>query len=528
MNAFVQKHLSSVTGILSGFDRLVFRGNIKHLAYVDGMMSYLWRSQILLKDFFGHAEASTALIKDANAKLARKHNRPLIYLQSPKISKEEHAKAIIKKDGISRGLVCILTALEPCMSYDIYRNREIKKLQLVSRPRKCLHLYQYWIDPIFGLMNARIQSWFPFSIQICINGREWLSRQMDRAGLLYLRKDNCFTKINNVEKAQLLMEKQLQTDWCQELNRIAKRLNPAHGKIFGDFDAGYYWSTFQSEWATDVMFKNQAALDALYPSLVRHGLTTFQSPDVMRFLGKKLTLDGDIHGKFAGEIVSDVKDRHEGVRIKHRINGNSIKAYNKQGSILRVETTINEPHGFKIFRPKQDQDEQRQEWLPMRKGIADLYRRAEVSQAANDRYLEALSVVDANTPMSKLVKRITKATELNGKRVRPLRSHACAPWSEEDFTLLEAVIRGEFSINGFRNRDLRTLLLPQNQSQSKEEERKKSAKISRKLRMLRAHGVIKKVQATHRYQLTREGREIISALISARNANASKLSAIAA
>ena len=147
----------------------------------------------------------------------------------------------------------------------------------------------------------------------------------------------------------------------------------------------------------------------------------------------------------------------------------------------------------------------------MRKAIADLYRRSEVSQAANNRYLDALAVVDVPIPVKSLVQDILKPTLLNERRVRAIN-----PWSEDDALLLESVMRGEFTINGFRNRNLRQILF--GNSQDPQEEKKRSARISRKLRMLRAHGIIKKVPHTHRYHVTEKGRSIISALMAARNA----------
>lgn len=482
-------------------------------------MSY---AGVLLKDFGAHVEKITAQVKAAALRSGIKEKRPTIYLESARVSKEDTARRLMQKDRITDGLACNLTAVEPCFSYDIFRNREAQKLELVSRWRKCLHVYQYWMHPIFGFMNARIQTWYPFNIQICLNGREWLSRQMDKAGILYQRADNCFTRINNVKRAQVLLTKPLDANWPKLWDEMAHRLNPAHREIFGDFTLGYYWTTFQSEWATDVMFKNQASLDALYPSLIHHGMTTFQSPEGMRFLGHKLTSSGDINGRFEGEVVSDVKKRVEGVRIKHRLNRNSIKAYNKAGSLLRIETPINDAHGFKVFRTKEGEKGEKPEWLPMRKGIADLHRRSEVSQKANERYLEALTVVDVPTPLQQLVQGILKPLNPNGRRIRALN-----PWSEEDSKLFQAIMRGEFTINGFRNRDLRALLYPTPAANEKEE-KKRSARVTRQLRMLRTHGLIKKVPKSHRYHVTEKGRKIISALMQVRDLNVNQLTQLAA
>jgi len=521
MNNFIQKHGKNITGILSGFDRLVLRGTLRQLAYVEGMKAYLSASGVLLKDFSAHVAKVTGLVKCAATSIAEKSCRPLIYLESPKISKENAARKIMSDDQVKSGMVCVFTAVEPCSSFEIFRDRQAKKLVLKPRLRKCLHVYQYWIDPTFGFMNARIQTWFPFNVQICINGREWLARQMDKDGIGYVRRDNCFPHIDKVYLAQRWMDRQLEVKWPQMLSRFISSLNPEHRHILAPYGLEYYWSVYQSEWATDIMFKDQATLDAIYPSLVRHGMTTFRSPDVMRFLGRHLTLSGNIHGRFTGELTSDLKSRHEGVRIKHRLGGNSINAYNKEGSILRIETTINNPAGFKVYRPKQDGDGRRREWLPMRRGIADLKRRADVSQAANERYIEAIAAVEARSPMRNLVSEILLPTHLNGHRVRALN-----PWKNDDVSLMEIVMRGEFAINGFRNRDVRTLFLKPPRSEG--ERRQQSAKVSRMLRILRAHGLIRKVPKTHRYQVTSKGRTIISAVIAAYNASAEQLTALAA
>lgn len=86
-------------------------------------------------------------------------------------------------------MVCVLSCVEPCWSFEIHRNREKKKLELEPRYRKCLFLYHYWMHPVFGFLNARIQTWFPFPVQICLNGREWLARQM---GAARSRRSGCF------------------------------------------------------------------------------------------------------------------------------------------------------------------------------------------------------------------------------------------------------------------------------------------------------------------------------------------------
>ena len=235
MKEFITKFGDRISGVLSGFDRLVFRGHLRGISYVAGMKRYLWANQVLNKEFGAHAEKITERVKEASLAEAAKWQRPVRYLASSKTSKEDVARSIAAKEGIRSGPVCVLTSVEPCWSYDIYKNRETKKLDLVKRERHCLFLYHYWMHPVFGFMNARIQSWFPFPIQICLNGREWLARQMDGEKLSYVRLDNCFPWVEDWARAQQLMDGQLKVDWPRLLDEIAGQLNPIHDEIFAEY-----------------------------------------------------------------------------------------------------------------------------------------------------------------------------------------------------------------------------------------------------------------------------------------------------
>ena len=522
MEQFLSKHAGAVIGVLSGFDRLVFRGTLRMLAHRAGMMAYLWAARVLLKDFAGHAEALTWQLKEASEELARRTNRPIRYLPSSASSKEDIARKIARADGITEGLICILTAVEPCLSYEIVRDRDSKRLELALRHRKCLHLYHYHMHPTFGFMHARIQTWFPFSIQICLNGREWLAHAMDAGGIGYRQRENCFTWLEDPKRAQRLMDRQVRAAWPELLDSIARGLNPQHEAMFQVHPIEYYWSTYQSEWATDILFRDSRSLARLYPRLIHHGLTTFLAPDVMRFLGRNVPSTGNTSPRLQGEVVTDMKTRPEGVRIKHRLKQNSIKIYDKQGSVLRIETTINDPADFKQYRTPEGKPDAAMGWHCMRKGIADLHRRTEVSQAANDRYLCALASVEDTTSVGELATRLCQPVRRNGRRARPLN-----PYAPDDAKLLDAISPGEFTINGFRNRDLRLQLFNDDKA-SKQVQRRHAAAVTRKLALLHAHRLIRKVPGTHRYHLSRQGRIIVTTLITARKANANALTKLAA
>jgi hypothetical protein len=366
------------------------------------MKSYLWAAKVLLKDFGEHAKQLTKRLKGASAELAAQASRPFLYLPCSATSKEEQARRMAHADGMKEGLVCMLRAVEPCTSYELFRNREAKRLELEVRPRKCLHLDHYHVHPVLGLRNARIQTWLPFSVPLCVTGREWLARQMTDAGIGYVQRDNCCTWREDPGQAQNLMERQWRAAWPALLNDIARTLSPCHEELFAAFPMDYSWSTFQREGASDVLFRDVPTRGRRYPSLVHHGLTTFVSPDILRFLGRHVPASMVLPAGLEAEVTSDLKTRTEGVRIKHRGGAHSIKMDDKQGSVLQVETTLHAVTGVKSFRAAQGPPKGEQDGRPLRRGIADLHRRAEISPAANHRYFQAMASANLSTAWAAL------------------------------------------------------------------------------------------------------------------------------
>ena len=485
------------------------------------METYLRVAGVLWKDFKDYAVGLTSRIKAAAVAQAERLERPFIYLPSSNTRKEELAKTVAKRDHVKEGLIAVFGCVEPCWTYFMRGRKEDKKLELKLQSGKCQHFYFYQIHPQFGFMHLRLQSWFPFLVQVCINGREWLSRQMDQHQMDYHRKENCFTWISHGAGAQRLMDKQLETRWSENLNLILRENHPLSEEISRPLKLSYYWSADETEYATDILFKDSAALAAVYPGLVHHAISSFSSPDVLRFLGRHVPASNVVHGNFEGEVQSDLKRRPEGVRVKHSVNRNSIKIYDKQGSVLRVETTINNPKDFRVYRTAENRPNDKKSWRILRKTLADLPRRAEISHRANQRYLEALGAVSGTVPLFQWAGEVCKPVTRDGRKHRALN-----PWSPEDAKLLEAVSQGEFSINGFRNRDLRLLLF--GSKSSEDQQRRRAAKITRRIGLLRAHRLVAKVSGTHRYVLTEKGRTTITALLAARKADVDQLTKIAA
>jgi len=523
MKSFLKIHQESITGVLSGWDRLMFRGTTRMISSVRGMRAYMAQQGILLKDFVAWSTGVTKSLRDASESVAREAGRPIMYLSGAAQSKEEIAREIAQRDGITSGLICVLESVDPCMSFDIRGNRREKKLELVARERKCMWLYHYMIHPIVGFMHARLQTWAPFTVKVCINGREWLSRSLDKKGLGYVRRDNCFVDLADIGRTQQISDGLLRTDWPRLLDSFQRTISPGHRTVFADYPLDYYWSADESEWATDIMFKDPALLAKLYPGLIRHGLTVFDSREVMRFLGAKTPAQHGINGNFKGEVVTHLGRRPEGVRIKHRHNLNSVKMYDKQGSVLRVETTINNTREFKVYRRPNDDPRRDMTWQKMRKGVADLHRRATVSHACNKRYLDALAAVRPGLTLHDAFNPLCRRATIRNKPVRPLNL-----WGDDDAKLLTAVCRGEFTINGFRNKDILPLLFDNPPAKGTLQRKRLSARVTRKLALLRAHGIIQKIPKTSRYALTDNGQRITAVLAIARDTDTNDLLKMAA
>ena len=508
MERFLKRHQGRIKGIISGFDRILFKGAFRSISYSSGLQAWLTSRKILRKDFAAYAEGLSSEIVQKAEQFAQQQHRPYQYVASAKESKEDIARRIADVRQIREGLVCILSCVEPCKSFKVARLSAKKKHSgMKCVDRKCLHLYFYFLDREFGLMHIRLQTWFPFPIQVCINGWEWLALKMKGEGISYEKRDNCFASIGNFNRAQQLIDSLLDRRYEGVLNRFARLANPwfcARNPL--DLQP-YYWTIRQCEYSTDVAFKDAASLSSVYPALLRHAIHHFHCHDVLQFLGRRTRSD------FNGEVKSEIRLRVEGTRIKHWVEENSIKMYDKQGCVLRVETTMNNPRRWKTWRRVTRNGKRTLAWIPMRKSIADIKRRAEVARAANFRYLDALSVVGESIAARQVLDPLAQRLVRSGRSYRPL--HAVEP---HDSTLLAAISRGEFLLDGFRNSDLLPLLHPLSDNDPVAR-RKASQKVSRSLRLLKEHGIIHKVAHSNVYRLRRRGINVSAMVYSLRESN---------
>jgi hypothetical protein len=492
VQTFVDKYSDLITGTLSCFDRVVFKGYLP-LGWPEAMEKLLYRQGFLIKDFKDFVSHQAKRIRDHAEAFAKKQGRPFLWVGGG--DKDAEACAIAQRDGITQGLICVLRARETCPSFKVAYGDG--RPDLVNKRRPCLCLYFYFLDRQFGLMHVRLQTWFPLTVQICVNGHSWLACQLDKAGIGYRRIDNAFLSIDDPQQAQKLARKFIRLRWPRILEAFARKVNP----LLKDVLCGrtHYWVTDQAEFATDIMFRNRTSLRPVYEILLRWAALCFSAEDVMTFLGRKL------HGNFQGEVVTEYRDRWPGARVKHRVKKNWLKMYDKFGSILRVEMVINAPREFRIRREGKRNGQPVVDWFPMAKRISNLYRYAEVSLQANRNYLAALAEVDTSS-MQAAAKMRRAATPIR-QRGRSYRGFN--PASTEDVRLFAAVLRGEHAIHGFRNENVRRHLF--GEAIRPKVRRRHAARVSRLLKRLHAHGLIAKIPRSRRWRITVRGRTLMIA-----------------
>lgn len=497
ISRFTQKHADAIVAVLHCHDRVLFKGYLPF--FRDDELHRLsdWTLKLRRKDFLPFLEQRSEELVDHAKEMAGDHYH---YFEG-KPEKEAFIQRLIHQRGLTEGLVAVICCKEICRSVKLCHGEGKPSLRFSKRPQRVL--YYYFLDPDFGLMHVRLQTFFPYTVQVYVNGHDWLARQMAKRGVGFQQEDNAFTQLDQPEKAQRLAERFPQLPWVKILERWTRPLNPLLKQKW--LQRGpYYWVIDQAEFSSDILFRRRADLQALYPRLIDHTLTHFSADDILRFLGRRLS------PQFNGEVLTLCrKQRWPGTRIKHRMKGNWLKMYDKSGIILRIETVINQPREFHVRRRCTRKGVSQMAWCPMNKGVSNFYRYLDVARASNLRYLDALAVVDGPVATTRQLDQLGKPVSYHGRRRRGLNLlHAI------EQKLFQAILCGEHRLNGLRNRDIvRALNEP---ARTPADRRRNMQRVSRNLQLLRAHGLIKKVPHCHRYQVTPKGEAVMTAAIRVR------------
>jgi hypothetical protein len=495
---FLVKFASLVVCTLHCFDRVIFKGHLalsapRELEYFVDRVLKVCRSDFMKTIA---PQYSDRLVKHAQA-WAQKAGRTYEY-RTGQFRKEDWARKLIRDQGISEGLVGILCTQETCPSFALVPGPD--RPQFISRSRQQRVLYYYFLDPQFGLIHIRLQTWLPLTVQVYVNGHEWLAQQMVQQRMGFVQQDNAFTQLDDPAAAQRIADRFAKLNWPKILNRWARQVNPLLCELFPGYPV--HWVVDQAEYATDLLFTSRAALAGLYRACLDYAVRTFTPKDILGFLGRKWDrrFDGEVHTHYED-------DRWFGTRIKHRMKTNWLKMYDKFGRILRVETVINSPKEFWVYRTRPHRDGTTTVgYYPMTKSVASLVDYQEQALACNRRYLDALAVVDDPAPAYLELRQLTEAKVVDG------RSYAgFNPARRDDVRLFKAVLDGDHIARGFRNGDIREplfgrLLKPTQQ-------RRASAAVGRLLKRLHVRHLVAKIPRTRRWRVTEHGRHLLGRVV---------------
>jgi hypothetical protein len=309
---------------------------------------------------------------------------------------------------------------------------------------------------------------------------------MKAAGIDFLAADNAFLRIADFQRAQELAD-ELKPDTLHHLlDAYAKLCCP----VLDVFGQKYHWSLMQVEYSTDIVFRSEETLSPLYEQISREIVLAVKAPQVMTFLGKKLS------SQVTQEIESRLSTRIEGMCIKHRVGPASVKIYDKFKRILRIETTINDVSFFNHHRKVEHRNgTTTRELAPLKKSIYSLIDLREILLGCNQRYLEFLSAQEDHSDGARKLKQLTEPVKKDGMQPKGVNF-----FKENERALLQALQQGQTNIRGVRRADLKPAL--PNMSASA---------ITRQLHRLRQLGIIKRVAKTYRYYLTKIGRAAVAA-----------------
>jgi hypothetical protein len=482
MASLIDRYSAQILGVLSCFDRILISGTIPGVCYAEGMAKYLRSKNIRIFDYPRFAEPLREQIRKNAECLAEENGLQIEFIHCARsFRKEARVQEILAERGEEPGLVHIFSAMETCPSFEPWHDKQTHGTFLKGREAKCLHYYYYFVSKEFGLCYLRVPTWAPFRLQFYCNGHNCLARQLTRENIAYRQCDNTFLQIADIARAQELSDSFPVERLHRCLDEMAERFCPAIHEFLDD----YHWSIMQVEYATDIMFRKQKDLRALYEPLVRTAIHAVKPDNVATFLGRKL------NGNYEDELGNDFHTRIEGTRIKHHMGSAAIKMYDKQALVLRIETTVNDVTFFKHHRTVEHRTGPSEVTLaPMKKSIYSFAPLREILVAANRRYLDFLAELE--DPSVGLL-RIEKIAETVHKDERTFRGFNL--FAKADAQLFTALVRGEFHISGFKNASLRPFLPALT-----------GAQVSRILKRLRLHALIKKVGHTYKYYLTKAGK----------------------
>ena len=488
-----EKYAEHILGTLSCYDRIVIFATPGNFGHSVGMTNFFYQQELKIFDFHNVFEPVTIAIKENAEKVAKENGLKIEYIRKTgAFRKEDRIREILEERGYHEGLVHIFSAQEVSNTYSPWHNKEEGKTHFKPDTTKCLHYYFYFIDSKLGLCFFRLPTIAPFKASIYFNGHDLLASELKKKGIAYEKADNAFTHIADFDVAQRLADSIRVEDLHTAFDIFASRYLP----LPEEWHLKMNYTIRQVEYSTDIVFKDAGTLKPLYDNIIKTAMHTVTPGDIASFLGKKFSV------RYEGEMGSRYNKRILGTRIKHQMGEVSVKIYDKFGSVLRIEVTSNDVSKFKVFRevPKKDGTTV-SKVANVKKSIYSLYPLIQVFKNATRRYLEFISSFDDPTDGLKKLDKVVGPVKVNDRNYKGFNF-----FCREDERILIAIADGSFTLKGVSNKELRKLLPDKTPGQ-----------ISRILKRMRVHGMIKKVGKTYRYYLTLLGRQVIVAGLGFKN-----------
>lgn len=495
-NKFIEKYSSAIQGIISCYDRVIISGTLNQWGYSAGMFSYLMQNNIKIMDFPKFAKGYNDKLRASIESIAKTEGIAIENIRRPSsFDKEQAIKKIIRETEKQEGIIHIYSSMEISGGYEGKWDNKNRKVSLQKITPRCLNYYIYFIDKVLGLCFIRIPTWIPFRIQFYFNGHNYLAYKLRKNNITYKMEDNAFVEISDYQAAQKLSDDIRAADIHKWLDIIVKRYVP----FLEEINQSYRWTIQQSEYATDVIFKRKEDLRFLYEDLITNCIHSVKPENIATFFNRALA------AHYSSEVGTKYNKQIQGTRIKHYMGANSIKMYDKASVLLRIETTANNISEFHTYRTVEKKNgEKVKQNTGMKKSIYSLFELGKFSRSANLRYLDFISCFDSNIQGNK------NLTKISEKKYFKERSYKGFNFFDAfDARILLALSSGEFNINGFRNKSLRKKLR-NNISPST---------VTRILKRLLLHGLIKKVRKTTKYYLTALGKKAIAIIMMLKEKN---------
>jgi hypothetical protein len=481
MSGIEERYAADLVGSLACLDRMIVYGTWQGLCHTGAVAGELRRLNLGMFDLKVFAQPLGDAVRQRATELASGAGSKVEFLRDWRINKEAIAQQRLRERGAHPGLVCVLSAMENCHTFEPRKGGGPKKQPwLKATGGRCLHYYFYFYDADLGLIHLRVPTWLPMRLQFHLNGHAWLARRLQAQGVECVCEDNALVQCGDWARARALSAEP-PMEWLQErLQSYVQRCCPDAAR-FG----GYYLTLAQVELSLDLVFQSAETATELCANLVRQGVLIGRAGEVARFFGHEFSAEAEATTKFKTEV--------EGVlRLRHFLGQQSLKLYNK-GRVLRIEATTHDVSFFKHHREVVKRDGTR-EWkvAPLKSSLFSLGTLSGLLRDTCRRYLEWLSRLEDPQIGQHHFHDMT----------RPKRDEKERSWrgfnffEAEDHHALLTLQQAEGLISGWTNRRLRAALGGG----------KNSRQVSRLLRRLREHQLVRRVPRTFKYYLTKLGQ----------------------